>query len=738
LQNDLTAAETQVTALQKLLNEAKQVYSRDTNEPEFVKGLRAELQKATSKRSQINLDIQISDTKTKEIENTLSTIAAEAIKKGYEVLRKSTDIALKQGALNIQKTLLQGLTGPLAARAQADIEVENFKLQIDQIRATQKLVETMEFANILNQERVALDTKRNLEEQVNRQGGELTPQQGEQFGKLTNTLLGFQRLREGKLTTKNIAQEEDAGVRAAFQTLQSTRQNTEARVAAANQGMRGAQAGGRLNEARSRLQIEAEIANLESTRLETLNSIKLARFENRKLLSDEEINRKQALERDSLSLKQEKELSALRITQRNLLKTITDPEQTERTRDAAKEDLKSNKEKISALERQQILEQDLLALSQIKFSNSVLEARENLRIEDGIKLQDLELASRSQVLDIQLQNLSVQAALNGLTEQAQLNAEKAIKSEQLLADTKQRILTVERSRNKELLEIDREIRRVEAEAIRASETADTSELQARRKVVEDTARTELEYINKSNMAKQQALDLQYSMTVQMKGYDQIFRNSIDRMADSIIEFAKTGKLNFKDMINSMLEDILRFELRQQTLKTYQGLGGAAGIFGRVAEAFGITTNIGPTGATFAQELRDNLRPLAKGGMFDMGVQQFAKGAMFTNQIVSQPTLFKFAQGTGLMGEAGPEAIMPLKRDQNGNLGVRSTQQNVEVVVNNYSNQQAETKETVDSRGNRKIEVIVGDMVAGEMGRKNSSMQQSLAQNFAAKPAIVRR
>jgi phage-related minor tail protein len=33
-------------------------------------------------------------------------------------------------------------------------------------------------------------------------------------------------------------------------------------------------------------------------------------------------------------------------------------------------------------------------------------------------------------------------------------------------------------------------------------------------------------------------------------------------------------------------------------------------------------------------------------------------------------LFRFADGTGMMGEAGPEAIMPLTRDSQGRLGVR--------------------------------------------------------------------
>ncbi len=63
---------------------------------------------------------------------------------------------------------------------------------------------------------------------------------------------------------------------------------------------------------------------------------------------------------------------------------------------------------------------------------------------------------------------------------------------------------------------------------------------------------------------------------------------------------------------------------------------------------------------------------------------------------------------------------------------------VDVVVNNYGNQQATTKETTDSRGNRKIEVIIGDMVASEVARPGSSVQQSLAGSFNNRPALARR
>ena len=57
---------------------------------------------------------------------------------------------------------------------------------------------------------------------------------------------------------------------------------------------------------------------------------------------------------------------------------------------------------------------------------------------------------------------------------------------------------------------------------------------------------------------------------------------------------------------------------------------------------------------------------AKGGVFAGGAEltAFARGG-----VVNRPTVFPFAKGVGLMGEAGPEAILPLRRGKGGRLGV---------------------------------------------------------------------
>lgn len=63
----------------------------------------------------------------------------------------------------------------------------------------------------------------------------------------------------------------------------------------------------------------------------------------------------------------------------------------------------------------------------------------------------------------------------------------------------------------------------------------------------------------------------------------------------------------------------------------------------------------------------NILGSANGNVFSAGkVKPFANGG-----VVNSPTLFPMRNGTGLMGEAGPEAILPLTRGADGRLGVKS-------------------------------------------------------------------
>ncbi|RFP87613.1 phage tail tape measure protein [Rhodobacteraceae bacterium 63075] len=99
-------------------------------------------------------------------------------------------------------------------------------------------------------------------------------------------------------------------------------------------------------------------------------------------------------------------------------------------------------------------------------------------------------------------------------------------------------------------------------------------------------------------------------------------------------------------------------------------------------------------------LMDNIFPFEKGASFSQGrVMPFASGG-----VVDGPVSFPMRGGTGLMGEAGPEAIMPLTRGSDGKLGVRAEASQPVSITMNIS--------TPDVEGFRRSQ----SQIAAQMGR----------------------
>ncbi|MGU3345800.1 phage tail tape measure protein [Pseudomonas monsensis] len=155
----------------------------------------------------------------------------------------------------------------------------------------------------------------------------------------------------------------------------------------------------------------------------------------------------------------------------------------------------------------------------------------------------------------------------------------------------------------------------------------------------------------------------------------LFSNAFSSMEDAVVNFAMTGKLSFADFTKSILADMARIATRQASSALLSSLVGAATSYftgggggnGLAAGSAGATSsNLGASSAGYSS----SYFPQALGGAWSSGVQMFANGGAFTNSIVSTPTTFGMAGGrTGVMGEAGPEAIMPLTRTSSGKLGV---------------------------------------------------------------------
>jgi len=118
-------------------------------------------------------------------------------------------------------------------------------------------------------------------------------------------------------------------------------------------------------------------------------------------------------------------------------------------------------------------------------------------------------------------------------------------------------------------------------------------------------------------------------------------------------------------------------------------------------------------------------PNAHGNAFGPnGIVPFARGG-----VVNQPTPFLFGKGgtaLGVMGEAGTEAIMPLKRGKDGNLGVAGSSTPVNVTVINNSNSGVDVQERSGPNG-IEIDVIVGNAVRSQL--QSGSLDDVLDSNF---------
>ena len=333
--------------------------------------------------------------------------------------------------------------------------------------------------------------------------------------------------------------------------------------------------------------------------------------------------------------------------------------------------------------------------------------------------------------------LDLKVSQNRITDEQAQTEKFALETRSATLDYEKSILKVQQDRSNELDAINRKIQIV------GDNKGEVDKLEAEKKAIESRYNRELELIATTKVAKDDLITQDSLLTVHQKGVEDVFKSSFASMADALTEFAKTGKLNFQSLIQDMLANLLKFELQYQMSALYKGMNAESGGMGVLGFLKGLTGPQGGYGGGVDSTSSyvnagggdASLLASAKGTAWDNGVQKFAKGGLVTS-----PTMFKFASGTGLMGEAGPEAIMPLKRDGSGNLGVTTgaSHPKVDVVVNNYGNQQATTNETVDSRGNRKIEVIVGDMVADQIGRAGSNAQQAMTMNYGARPTLVRR
>lgn len=144
-----------------------------------------------------------------------------------------------------------------------------------------------------------------------------------------------------------------------------------------------------------------------------------------------------------------------------------------------------------------------------------------------------------------------------------------------------------------------------------------------------------------------------------KDFNELQGKSILGVVDGFLQAAVRGD-DFGQTLRRLGEDIVYTTLKMVILQQLtRMLGGAFGIGGG---------GMSFMGGSFAAAGIPGLGgfAFARGGVFHDGqIRKFARGG-----VVSRPTIFPMANGMGLMGEKGDEAVMPLARDSQGRLGVR--------------------------------------------------------------------
>jgi tape measure domain-containing protein len=211
-------------------------------------------------------------------------------------------------------------------------------------------------------------------------------------------------------------------------------------------------------------------------------------------------------------------------------------------------------------------------------------------------------------------------------------------------------------------ELDKQIDRFQRE----QRAAGVSEVEISRRVVEmNQAKTEAmaEYNEQIQVIQQLEGDFMVGAKAGLQDYSnqvqdvasamrKAFVNAFQATEDALVNFVMTGKLSFKDLASSIIADLVRIAIQQAIMAPLVAWFKGLGMFAANGAAFN-------TGGT---------------------VTAYAAGG-----VVTRPTMFQHAGGLGVMGEAGPEAVMPLRRMGNGRLGVEAGgsggTQNVTVNVN---------------------------------------------------------
>jgi hypothetical protein len=195
-------------------------------------------------------------------------------------------------------------------------------------------------------------------------------------------------------------------------------------------------------------------------------------------------------------------------------------------------------------------------------------------------------------------------------------------------------------------------------------------------------------LNKPPKPPKDDLDATQDLLKQIADQTDSYSQSLSGALVDIATSSKSAKDAFGDFVETTLNGLAQMSIQMLVVKP---------LFDAMRGALAFTPAAGASAAN--------------GAVFDAGhALAFAGGG-----VVSRPTVFPMASGWGLMGEAGPEAIMPLARTSSGELGVKAQNAGTVVIVENHG-ASVKTEETQSPNGGNEIRLIVESTIEQGIGK----------------------